>query len=724
MSKTTSLVQSVKEAIRCLLVDADLELLDINDHRWWFRAVSAGREHLKVLHSSPDKGRSLLKYIVVRSGLSDDEQRGILNKYLVKTKQCKLPRERLAVMRQLLLRYRKVKCADDCTPPSLESVYNIVRQQRIRFDIDRYCFLDETYARDYGKMTLICVGDCYSVHLSEDRRVSVILCDDDSMDLETLFIQASLCGGEHRPRVLSECRIPGVRTKKLDDSESTADVIFAVTEPIVTSLSTYLKNPAEPSEDKTLVLRGIFKLLERMATLKIQHGAVTTQNILRSRSGWFIVDRRILQHCKQEYTQYLYDQPCLYVQSWDTICLYIDTHEQLKFDAAYRRKVLGPLYPEVKISNRNAVFTPKTRTDDESILKFVVDVGNSDVLLETLTATIDVSARSIDMTWTRDLCVETMIERVHYYIPKETLTNRGIHIGRKLGHGANSYIYIVEPGDRVLKLTDTDDDRINIEHRLQDLAHSYGYAPKIHDYFLVNKYASELSGDGLADNLVGIVMERYTKNLRDCIIDAIHQSTHIKETKEVIMQAFSLVRDFARAGFMHRDLRGDNIVVRHDGVAIIDFGMARYVTIPNPIGDPEQCKFNAQIHAAEDLLPTNPSWLKLPALCMSYIYDLMCLYIDTCRLINIYWSLSKDHEEKKFIAELRTYMIEDVLDLLKSTSCPTLSTYFDKVVVNDSRPGTYLSVTLVYVEKVLERAYQTTIDTSLYDFHDKRMRIK
>lgn len=746
MSKTSKIIESIKDAIRWVTTDEQrLDLLAIDDKGWWLQAVSSRRDYLKYLHSSPEKGRTLLKYIVDRSSLVDVDRRNIISKYLQRTKQCKLLYERLVIMKSVLLRYRKkektITCEDDATSRlRLKDVYTKImnnhlqqQQQRVRLDTTRCCFISKHHLRAYGKMTLICTGDGYSVHLSEDRKASIVLCDTESIDLKHLFIPAKLCGGEHVPRVLSEHLLPNVLTTCLlnerrsdDDDDDDNRVITAsltITEPIISSLSSFLRNRDEQIDTKTAALRTAFTITEKMASWNVQHGALSTRNILQSNSGWFIIDRRTLQIAKETYTQYLHDQPCLYVKSWDTYCLYIDSHEQLKYDCVHRKLVVGPLYPLVKLFNGNAKFTPRAKNADETLLEFTIDVGNSNVILETLTATIDTFASEVDMSWSRDLCVKTVINGSYCYIPREIFLDKDIEIGEKLGCGTNSYVYNVIASNNIAKLTENEND---IERRLQDLAYAYGYAPKINAYFSIGRYAGVSSADRVIDNIACIVMEQCDATLRETITCAIkrHSVQDLTDIQSTLSQAFRLVRDFAKTGFMHRDLRCDNIMIKNGYPTIIDFGMARHTTIHNSIHNPNYIP-NPDVEAAKDLTVNDLSWIGIPALCLSYIYDLLSLYIDVCLLINMYWRLSNTDEgepRRQFLAQLRQFMISDILEILQSASCNQFDAYFDQVQVNEPKTDAYLSVTFVYVEKVKKRIYQTVIDTSLINFLNKRQR--
>lgn len=734
------LVQGVKTAIKNLIDDENFELLGVNDTRWWIKAVSAARVHLRYLHASPDKGRALIKYIADCSDLQDKDRNALVTKYLQRTKQCKTPRERLVIMKILLTYYRRGR--NDASNHFKNAVKNIMRerrqqqrqeQKRMQLDVDRYCFLDERYTLEHGNMKLICAGEGYSIHLSENGNSSVILCDADVITLQSLFVSPELCNGNNNPRVFSEHKLPGTLSFSMDDIERgdeagrIVNLLIITTEAIDTTLADLLTSSDVEKEEKVRVLDIVFEMTETMAQRNIQHGDVITQNILRSVHGWFIVDGRLLQKVRGgDYVQFNGGLPSVHVRSWDTITLCIDVHEKLNYSTEHRKEIMDVFYPKIKFYNDNARFEASTYSADESICKFRVSIGNSNVVIETLVVVIN-GAADTTVEWQRDMCVKTVIGEHAFYIPPAIFTERNIVIKEKLGSGVNSYVYVAgQDGSQVAKITDSKDEAAHVEHRLQSLAASYGYSPKVHDYFSIRSYAGmTVKRRSYINELVCVVMDRYDMTLYDYIDDAIYYAaeTNFNEVKALLLKVFTMVRDFAGAGFMHRDLKGDNIVVRDDSAAIIDFGLARHVSIVNPIYDADRFTSDSTANATEDLTPNDPSWISLPPLCNSRIYDLISLYVAICYSVNTSWTTYTSPEQKKVIVALKDLLLTDILDVLQMASCASYDAYFERVFVNRDRKDVLISVTLVYVEKVKTRFYRTVIDTSLVNFANKRVRV-
>ena len=51
----------------------------------------------------------------------------------------------------------------------------------------------------------------------------------------------------------------------------------------------------------------------------------------------------------------------------------------------------------------------------------------------------------------------------------------------------------------------------------------------------------------------------------------------LKSTLEIAVQVVSALEAAHRAGIIHRDIKPDNIMVRHDGIQILDFGLLKLI---------------------------------------------------------------------------------------------------------------------------------------------------
>ena len=717
--KKMNVVTKVKNAIRHVVEDDDCNLLAIDDNdKWWHDATSDNDKYIDHLHESPKKGTTLLNHIVKRSTMTEEDRAVILTRYTKAVQRCKDPEERLSVMRKLLVRH---------SPPRRRQ-----QQYCLQLDALRSCWLNAQDVADYGQLSVVGIYSCYAIYLSEDREKSLILLDPQRISISEIFGTRATRIVGNVPRVHRSLNVCVTTTT----SPSTT-ISLVVTDPIFSTLSSYLVNDEMTIEDKMAAMRAAFTMTTHMSNHKVLHGNALTSFFLQTKEGWFLSDYRdtkvvtnekvyALHRRQQQIRSWIDGTPSWYNQHWDTICLYIDAHEQFKHDSAYGRRVMAVCTGR-KCRGDNYAFHSEFDEHTSSV-QFTLTMGSEKAAEERMTVTIDKQLAAPRVEWQRDLCVSVVVSELQLLIPKSRMSECGYTLGERLGSGTYSYVFALEGEQyrgQVMKITSAEKAKFGVEYRLHKMAADHGHAAKIHDYFTVVDYLTVQDGVMTTsklthEDIVCIVMDRCDKTLRDYLDDAGCEAntTTLDSTKDVLIGAFEKVRDFARSGFMHRDLKGNNIMVdEQTGQAvIIDFGMARHATIGNIVRF-DQLYTMVGSHY-DDLSDRDDSWMELPPICPSFIYDLLTLYVDLCLFLRLFYRDEvKNVARRSYIKELQRCMITDVLTLIRDASSDSYDAHLESATVNDND-----TVTFVYIEKVGDAVYRTVMNTGQHTFANKRYR--
>lgn len=326
-----------------------------------------------------------------------------------------------------------------------------------------------------------------------------------------------------------------------------------------------------------------------------------------------------------------------YNEHWDAFALFV----QLFFEYP-RESQLGHTVTEVfrKYVNDNGLYNVYTldavlNNPNDVALRFnVVEHGRRG---KRITVRIDypplVGTPKLRVKASKD---EQASQTVDYrgkklQIQTTKLVRRGMSLGQRLGSGAFGVVFEVEGAERmVAKLTEYS----KTEVQMQRAAASKGLAPTVYFKFSVKVESVDYSAaTAFVTRLMIIVMERMDMRLIDVVKGP--SALTALQARQVIDTTFTVVRAFGDAGFMHHDLKTDNVMVNvEEGgaafvVKIIDFGKVWYA------GDDGSINYGWFVddEGKSEPMPlyfNSARWIGMSLTKRSNIYDTMALYMSIC----------------------------------------------------------------------------------------------
>lgn len=583
-------------------------------------------------------------------------------------------------------------------------------------------------------------GAGYCIYLTQGETKSVMLLDNTKLRVRSMLGVEEKAMPDVAPRVYQQLFIRTLAHKDITTGESLPNVIvqIAVVDPIFGTLYDYVYRAQRSEEEVDVDLREVVDVLLWFTGKHMQHGNLSSRRVLRVKEGWFFLDYRSFVantlHKYESKRGWLATAPQLRFPLWDGLCLFVDLyHEAIKRNSRMHKKLLDVHYQDLltRRGDGSERMLKKAVSKSANEIRFVLRVGNFGVTVETYLIAAGGSRSEPSVVHKPGEVLKVPMKMMKVFVPTKYFSRNDLDVGNMLGAGTYGCVFALtnkgRPEDAawVAKITTLPNERNNAEYFVQAAAARRNLAPVVHDYFTVSDYVtSDFRYKITHTNIVCIVMARYDITLHSVIYGGVGGVFSIDTVNAAVLSAFKLIRDFGAAGFMHRDLRCDNIMVKDVGkesmqTRVIDFGMARHENIHNVIrwdvDGPHDKRF------VEDMDPTDLSWLKMPPLCPSKVYDLISLLVSVCYQLNVLWDREVEAERQR-ITRIWEFVVAECLDVVRDASSKDNdAAYIESLEVNVSTPETVASTTLVYVEKVGDGlTYRTEHDTEDFDMSGKR----
>ena len=423
-------------------------------------------------------------------------------------------------------------------------------------------------------------------------------------------------------------------------------MVFAIFDKIKGTLGSVLKSAFRVNEREDLMDRVIDAIQGYSA--KLMHGSLSQKDILVTED-----DRVIFTNFKhashiggyEEHPQLRAWVASGYLADWDMVCLFSEFFMNDASDLSYADFIFTYVFN-----------TFKRRTAGTNILKPVLrgfnvtmkfNVTQHSVISAKYVVSTKVGERTISLSG-GDPHVTNVYNFRHrsqrYTLDISLLTEQGIKLGSKLSNGSYGTVHKIG-SRRVAKLG-----KIKKTERLVQMeAARLGFAPTIHGFFELPVLSIDDNAPitSKASKMPVLIMDAMTMTVED-YLKAL--STTEDDAITVLNRLYDVVTRFAQAGFMHHDLKLDNVMIKKrrkapPEVYIIDYGKAWYAGVKQqlPYGTflredgttkIKSSKFNV-VAWMNYATPRNASKL----------YDGMCLFKEICR------KYSRNHKSALILGE-------------------------------------------------------------------------
>ncbi len=370
----------------------------------------------------------------------------------------------------------------------------------------------------------------------------------------------------------------------------------------------------------------------------IMHGAVDPRSILVTSDGKplftnFSNMSRIGGNDKPPKIRMWYADG--YVPEWDAVCFASSMLQRFYTDEYVR----GKFFRDLQRRAKNSYACIKNVRVDGNSGNFSIDfvLTHGETAIDTYTITISDESRQ--------LTLENPIQRHHFAfrqgamsftIDVGELVSLGYTIGDGISSGSYGNVFSIASSSgltpRIVKLGVIQE----AEHIVQMKASELGFAPKIHGFYQLPIVSKR--GDASA---------RYTRTMPALIMDAMDMTVETYMGDPSITSAqliafmkklFDVVTLFGMAGFMHHDLKTDNVMILRESnpaltpkIFIIDYGKAWYA------GADRSTPYGQYVKPNGDMISypwnfNNVAWMGHGmARNVSAIYDRMTLFFSITR---------------------------------------------------------------------------------------------